>query len=153
LIDQGENLSTDPSCNFTAQGSAQNVAITLPALANNGGFTQTFALPAGSPAIDAGDDGAAPTTDQRHASRVGRSDIGAFEFNGALAELRLSIQPQTGTNVLISWPSSTTASLESTPAFSSTSVWTKVSNVITNSGGTNRLTLPAASNLFFRLHK
>ena len=36
----------------------------------------------GSPAIDAGDDTAAPTTDERGYARVGTTDIGAFEFDG-----------------------------------------------------------------------
>jgi hypothetical protein len=56
-------------------------------LANNGGPTETQALLAGSPAIDAADprppaDHATrcPTTDQRGVARNGRCDIGAFEF-------------------------------------------------------------------------
>ena len=56
-------------------------------LANNGGPTQTHALLAGSPAIDAGDPRPAadramrcPTTDQRGVARNGRCDIGAYEF-------------------------------------------------------------------------
>jgi uncharacterized repeat protein (TIGR02543 family) len=49
-------------------------------LADNGGATQTLALVAGSPAIDAGDD--CPTTDQRGYNRVNGCDIGAFEYNG-----------------------------------------------------------------------
>lgn len=58
-------------------------------LANNGGLTRTHALLAGSPAIDAGENEEAPTTDQRGAGFArkkdgngdGRAvvDIGAFE--------------------------------------------------------------------------
>ncbi len=50
-------------------------------LANNGGPTQTMALLPGSPAIDAGDDNACPSTDQRGILRPqgGHCDIGAFE--------------------------------------------------------------------------
>ena len=50
-------------------------------LADNGGPTQTHALLAGSPAIDAGDDTAAPATDQRGVARPqgARSDIGSVE--------------------------------------------------------------------------
>lgn len=59
-------------------------------LADNGGLTATHALLLGSPAIDAGDDSAAPGIDQRDNSRTGPeadgdgddaaiSDIGAFE--------------------------------------------------------------------------
>ena len=56
----------------------------LAPLADNGGPTQTMALLAGSPAIDAGATTGAgcPTFDQRGATRVGNCDIGAFEFGG-----------------------------------------------------------------------
>jgi len=51
-------------------------------LSNNGGSTQTHALLAGSPAIDAGDCALSPDFDQRGEPRpIGAScDIGAFEF-------------------------------------------------------------------------
>ena len=51
-------------------------------LADNGGLTQTHALPAGSSAIDKGTSAGAPSTDQRGISRPQGSgyDIGAFEF-------------------------------------------------------------------------
>jgi hypothetical protein len=59
----------------------------LGALANNGGQTATFALLAGSPAIDVGSNAIIPsgiTTDQRGSGYVrifgGAVDIGAFEF-------------------------------------------------------------------------
>ncbi len=58
----------------------------LASLADNGGLTQTMALGAGSPAIDAGDTGVAPTTDQRGVARndgngdgIVAADIGSFE--------------------------------------------------------------------------
>ena len=50
----------------------------LEALADNGGPTSTMALPAGSPAIDAGAEGC-PMTDQRGEPRSGGCDSGAFE--------------------------------------------------------------------------
>jgi CSLREA domain-containing protein len=53
--------------------------VALGALADNGGPTPTMALPAGSPAIDAGDASLAPATDQRGAPRDAHPDIGAFE--------------------------------------------------------------------------
>jgi predicted outer membrane repeat protein len=54
----------------------------LGALANNGGFTQTFALLPGSPAINAGTDTGCPATDQRGVIRPQGShcDIGAYEL-------------------------------------------------------------------------
>ena len=61
-------------------------SIKLGPLANNGGPTQTMALLAGSPAINAGDAGVTGGTDQRGEARVkrGRMDIGAFESDIAL---------------------------------------------------------------------
>ncbi|MEM9767768.1 MAG: filamentous hemagglutinin N-terminal domain-containing protein [Cyanobacteria bacterium P01_D01_bin.71] len=59
----------------------------LSALTNNGGPTQTHALLAGSPAIDAGGAGAT-TTDQRVLAAVGDRDLGAFEF-GAEPDLAI----------------------------------------------------------------
>ena len=61
-----------------------------PTLANNGGPTFTHALPAGSPAINAGNpavpgsgtDGACELLDQRGLVRPDRCDIGAYEFGG-----------------------------------------------------------------------
>ena len=53
-------------------------------LQDNGGFTQTMALGAGSPAIDSGDDTNCPEFDQRGVARPQGShcDIGAYEFDG-----------------------------------------------------------------------
>jgi len=55
-------------------------------LADNGGPTLTMALLPGSPAIDAGDDSAAPPTDQRGVARpVGvASDIGTYECSAPI---------------------------------------------------------------------
>ncbi len=54
----------------------------LDPLADNGGPVKTMALEVGSPAINAGGDLAAPSTDARGYSRTDVSDIGAFEFDG-----------------------------------------------------------------------
>jgi hypothetical protein len=58
-----------------------NVNPLLGPLQDNGGPTRTMALLPGSPAIDAGDDTGASTTDQRGFARIvnGTVDIGAFE--------------------------------------------------------------------------
>jgi hypothetical protein len=81
IADAGHNLSSDNSCVFTGAGSLNNTDPMLGPLADNGGPTLTLALLPGSPAIDAGDDSAAPPTDQRGVARpVGAaSDIGAYE--------------------------------------------------------------------------
>ena len=68
-------------------GSASNADPLLGPLADNGGPTDTHALLSGSPAIDAGDNGAATglATDQRGSGfdriRFGTVDIGAFEVD------------------------------------------------------------------------
>jgi hypothetical protein len=74
-------------------------------LGNNGGPTLTVSLNSTSPAVDAGDDSAAPVEDQRSYSRFNKSDIGAYEFGGALGTTLANISTraniQTGDNVLI----------------------------------------------------
>ena len=55
----------------------------LDSLKDNGGFTQTHALLAGSPAIDPAGISGAPSHDQRGFVRDVTSDIGAFEYNVA----------------------------------------------------------------------
>jgi CSLREA domain-containing protein/uncharacterized repeat protein (TIGR01451 family) len=79
----GNNLDSGSTCAFGAgEISGQNPL--LGALADNGGATQTRALLAGSPAIDAGNNAACPATDQRGVMRPyptgGTCDIGAYEF-------------------------------------------------------------------------
>jgi Right handed beta helix region/Ser-Thr-rich glycosyl-phosphatidyl-inositol-anchored membrane family/Fibronectin type III domain len=75
------NLVEDGSCPaaLSLSGNPQ-----LGPLANNGGPTQTFALLANSPAIDAGSDTLCTSTDQRGVSRPqgAHCDIGAYEFVG-----------------------------------------------------------------------
>jgi streptogramin lyase len=75
-----------PSCSITVSGSNNLPAGTDPLLAplaNNGGPTQTQALMAGSPAIDAGSNPLALATDQRGAGfprTIGAAtDMGAYE--------------------------------------------------------------------------
>jgi VCBS repeat-containing protein len=80
----GHNLvgNTANSTGFSAGvGDLLNVDPKLGALADNGGPTQTMALLAGSPAIDAANTATAPATDQRGVSRPQgpAADIGAFE--------------------------------------------------------------------------
>jgi hypothetical protein len=83
----GYNLEGRTDCAFTATGDKQNSAPGLAPLTSNGGPTQTLALLAGSPAIDAGDPACPPpATDQRGVSRPQgpRCDIGAFEVSVSL---------------------------------------------------------------------
>jgi CSLREA domain-containing protein len=93
------NLDDDGTC-FGAGGGTSNAIPYLGALTNNGGPTDTHALLAGSPAVNAGDAqwcGVAGT-DQRHAEFVGNCDIGAFEFGGKPPELPLP-PPKAGETV------------------------------------------------------
>jgi hypothetical protein len=73
------SLDSDNSCVLIGPGDLPGVAPLLGPLANNGGPTDTHALLAGSPAIDAG--GICAPTDQRGVTRPQgpACDIGAFE--------------------------------------------------------------------------
>jgi hypothetical protein len=75
------NLDSDNSCGFTGPGDLPGTNPLLGPLANNGGPTDTYALLAGSPAVNAGDNTFCPATDQRGVSRPQgpACDIGAFE--------------------------------------------------------------------------
>lgn len=101
MLTSDHNISGDASCMFTDAGSKQNTNPLLGGLANNGGETDTLALQAGSPAIDAGTNAGCPPTDQRGVSRPQGSacDIGAFELvpappAAASADLRLQVKPK-----------------------------------------------------------
>jgi predicted outer membrane repeat protein len=87
--DLGHNLifSTIGSSGFTGPGDIFGVDPHLGPLANNGGLTQTYALLAGSPAIDTADDTFAPLTDQRGVTRPqgAHADIGAYEYQAPAA--------------------------------------------------------------------
>lgn len=83
LVSQGYNLTDDDSgtCEFTGTGDITDVNPDLGPLQSNGGPTETVALLAGSPAIDAGANAVCPATDQRGVARPQGSacDIGAYE--------------------------------------------------------------------------
>ena len=91
IISKGYNLSSDGTCNFTGPGDLNNTDPKLGPLQNNGGQTQTMALPSGSPAVDAGNPngctdglGHLLKTDQRGMPRpdpedTGGCDMGAYE--------------------------------------------------------------------------
>lgn len=79
----GHNLDSDGSCVLNGGNDIENAdPLLADTLADNGGFTPTLALLAGSPAIDNGT--CSLDTDQRGLPRPGRGtpecDIGAFEF-------------------------------------------------------------------------
>ena len=89
ILSTGYNIDNGSSCKFTRTGDMQNTDPMVLPLHDNGGMVLTAALKppfygpfvAGSPAIDAGSNFAAPTTDARGVARPqqGRVDIGAYE--------------------------------------------------------------------------
>jgi CSLREA domain-containing protein len=76
------SLDSDNSCGLADAGSHPGVPALLGPLANNGGPTDTHALLAGSPALDAGNNATCLATDQRGVSRPQgpACDIGAYEL-------------------------------------------------------------------------
>ncbi|MGA7991928.1 MAG: choice-of-anchor Q domain-containing protein [Thermoanaerobaculia bacterium] len=82
ITSAGNNIDSANTCAFAGTGDKINTNPLLGALANNGGPTQTQALLAGSPAIDAGTGAGAPAVDQRGVSRPQGAgyDIGAYEY-------------------------------------------------------------------------
>jgi hypothetical protein len=79
--DNGHNLQGTPTCfTSTTNGDITGNPVLGP-LHNNGGQTDTEALLAGSPAINAGTNSGCPATDQRGVTRPQgpRCDIGAYE--------------------------------------------------------------------------
>jgi hypothetical protein len=53
-------------------------------LADNGGPTQTMAIPQNSPAVNAGTGSGCPPADQRGVTREGTCDIGAYEYSSSV---------------------------------------------------------------------
>jgi hypothetical protein len=91
VTSKGYNLSSDSTCSFSNTGDLNSTDPNLGPLQNNGGLTETQALPTGSPAIDAGNPsgctdnhGHLLKTDQRGQPRpdkedTGGCDMGAYE--------------------------------------------------------------------------
>lgn len=83
LLSAGANLDSDGTCGFITASDQSNVPAGIMPLFNNGGFTKTHALMAGSLAIDRGScftvNGGAILEDQRSQPRVARCDCGSFE--------------------------------------------------------------------------
>lgn len=92
IKDGGYNLSSDATAGFTNSGSLNNTDPLLGPLAHHGGPTMTMALLPSSPAIDAGANALAATTDQRGLPRPfgAAADIGAYEYVALLQIARSS---------------------------------------------------------------
>jgi hypothetical protein len=78
----GHNLDSRDECGFHSAGDRVNANPQLGALGDNGGPTDTRAIPASSPAFNAGKNTGCPATDQRGVARPqgATCDIGAFEI-------------------------------------------------------------------------
>ena len=87
----GHNLDGDETCEFNRPTDLAPRAISVEGLADNGGSTRTHALPAGSPAIDAGHPGLCIDHDQRgfgapvdgDGDGEAFCDIGSFEYGAS----------------------------------------------------------------------
>lgn len=86
-------MDSDDSCLRPRSSDPADHVIELGPLADNGGPTETHALPPDSPAVDAAT-GDCPASDQRGASRPYGSacDVGAFELNPTFGATTSSLQ-------------------------------------------------------------
>lgn len=107
LTSLGYNLEDIDTCNFDQPSDQPNTDPLLGPLADNGGPTETHALLAGSPAIDAGDNAtcaAAPVSgvDQRGVSRPqgATCDSGAYEFQAPSAVTVAGLEAASGSSRL-----------------------------------------------------
>ncbi len=118
VTDVGYNIDTGSTCGFsTANHSMSNTNPQLGVLANNGGPTETMALPLGSPAVDAipaSTSGCSGTTDQRGTTRPQGTgcDVGAYELvqSGSgtpSVPTGLKVTGTTASSVSLSWNPST----------------------------------------------
>ena len=103
IVTDTNNLIETGSCG-TPASTADPM---LSALADNGGYTQTMALQAGSPAINAGDNATCEATDQRGATRLKTvadpCDIGAYEVAAPVAPSGLSATAVSQTQIDLAW--------------------------------------------------
>src|SRR5437867_4507102 len=89
VTSMGNNIDSGNTCGLSGPGDLINTDPALGPLQNNGGPTDTHALPGGSPAVDTGTNAGCPATDQRGMARpfdgdadgTPTCDIGAFELN------------------------------------------------------------------------
>jgi hypothetical protein len=84
LVLGGTNIDSDDSCAFAETYTAAELL--LGSLADNGGLTQTHALAATSPAVDAASSLTCPRSDQRSFARpaVPNCDVGAYEISDTM---------------------------------------------------------------------
>src|SRR5262249_745180 len=114
----GHNLESGNTCKFTAPTDFINTNPLLGPLAKNGGPTRTHALLSASPAIDTGDPGTCPPTDQRSIVRPqdgdgnggAGCDIGAYRVRGGAPQRLAAVLP-TSRSVQVSTTASAFATI------------------------------------------
>lgn len=138
------NASVPHSCGTAFLASDPNLGI----LIDNGGFTQTMALGAGSPAINAGDNTNCPATDQRGVARQdGQCDIGAYEYVSTVTPTATAtatrVSKPTKTNTPSRTPSPT---LTRTPTLTPTTTVVSITPTWTHTNTPTRTPTPTRTN-------
>ncbi len=155
VTDDGFNICSDGSANFSSGSSFNYTNPQLAPLANYGGPTLCMALLPASPAIDSGDPLNFPSTDQRGYIRPFGSgpDMGAYESSASQPEaLQLNIAPATGAVVLSFLTSA--PGLYHLQASTNLTVWTDLNTYGPFAGATNisqTISRQPFNALYFRL--
>lgn len=147
ILDGGNNLqfggSVPDSCGVTIVTPVSNPLGTN-TLANNGGSTQTIALPPDSVAIDAANPAHCPPTDQRGFPRSVNCDIGAYEYWDFTHQVFLPLiaqsplptpVPNLGINGRVNFNGSSVASIPLDLRFYNGSAWSTISSTLTDGSG------------------
>jgi hypothetical protein len=149
LTDGGHNISSDSSANFTSPTSRSNLDPRLASWTDNGGPTPTVALLPDSPAIDAGDDAACASTDQRGVPRPQglHCDIGAFELAPTLT------LPRAPDGVVTLDYQFRAGGTDEVSASTNLTSWLLLGTRVADTNGMFRLQDPDASQLPWRFYK
>ena len=155
FMSQGYNTISDTTgSSGWVISDGTNISVPLGILLDNGGPTDTCAVPAGSVVINAGNNANAPLSDQRGYARTGTVDIGAFEFSGV--ELRITNVARSGSDLLLTFQGAAnrTYHLEQKTALSG--AWTPagVSDLTPGANGAAQFTHPNAltsAEAFYRI--
>ena len=158
ISDRGGNITTDRTPKITSPQSFPATNAFLRALANNGGLTWTMAIRSNSVAIDRGVAAYCLPVDQRGTNRMGRCDIGAFEFTLPAAQVlgtnSLRAVISANDNVILTWPSGSTVGLQgATNLMGTNTVWIPVTNGITSAAGLNSFIVATNTTLPFAFYR
>lgn len=153
----GHNLvgNTTGSTGFGVAGDILGMDPMLGPLSDNGGRTWTHALLPGSPAINASDNSASPSTDQRGLPRIACTvaDIGAFETQDCPAPVFRTVAMQSPDQLRLEGSGAPQLSY-SIQSSGDLATWSPQATVVPDRHGRFSLLLPidpADSPLFFRL--